>query len=1197
MSLNSLLSYVCVRRPIDRAVRASLALLGLLLLSGCHSLPKPGEPAYEQVVSAFYSGTVALKTSENNVAKAQLTRATKIAPNEPASWANLALFYMRNNANAQALDAINRAVQLKPDNSEIETIRAAYESHIGNAAGELSHLERAAQLDPNNVRARFSLLTAYKQRAAGGDEAKIREQCDAILKVLPDNLPILMEKAMSAANTNDAATVQSVLAQVTKVDQSFAPEARRYLDMAMASPARAVVYVRTANNLMLGSSLYKQHRSLISGGSGDIAEPIHHFIVLPEPPAVPAAPDAALTFAPTPIAGGAGKWLSARTITAAPELPDFMAAPFHVPASSEKEPSLLLASAEKTEVVMPGGKRISLKPAGSSSPFAPDKVVAFDASYRFRPDFVIADDGLTFYQQQPDFTLTDVTAKTKLPTAVLQGKYVGAWPIDYDEDGDLDLLAAPVSGEPVLLQNNGDGTWTPIKRFGGVSGLRAFLWNDLDGDGASDAVLLDSAGALHLFQNMRAGQFRPWPVPAVAGKTVAITVADIGHTGAIDLIALSDDGTVQRIRRAVEVDGSWQVETLAKWEGMAHDGSDRILVADLDNNGAQDLIATNSKGTKVWLADSAFHYTPLAAPTDVRSAVIDDTTQNGLLDLIGLDASGSAIRLVNHATKQYKWQDIRPRADFVQVEGDKLFTGSGRINSFGVGGTIELRAGLLYQKAPIAGPRVHFGLGTNGEPSACRIFWPSGTYQGEFAPDLKANLIMMAKQRLGGSCPWLFAWDGSAMKMVTDCIWRSPLGLKINAQVSPDVSQTEDWIKIRGDQLAPRNGRYDLSICAELCETHFFDYLELVAVDHPEGTEVFTDERFVARTPPPLQIFLTTVPTPVSHAVDDRGNDVTEIVRARDASYLDGFGRGKYQGVTRDHWVEITLPAEAPFDDDLLLIANGWIHPTDSSINVAISQGHNDPPRGIAMEIQDAAGRWVTAYPDLGFPEGKIKNVLLSMKGLFRKDGKAHQVRLRTNLEIYWDFIGWAKRLPDAGMHKVVIPAQSAELRYRGFSVSHSRNISSPELADYDQLSGSAPRWRDLEGFYTRYGEVAPLLRAIDDRYVIMNAGDELALHFPEAPAPAAGMKRDFVLKGDGWVKDGNFNTTFSRTVLPLPTHKNAHYAKEPTTYEADPVYRAHRKDFEEYHTRWESPEQFETAMAPERAQRSRYTDRESKTK
>ena len=46
---------------------------------------------------------------------------------------------------------------------------------------------------------------------------------------------------------------------------------------------------------------------------------------------------------------------------------------------------------------------------------------------------------------------------------------------------------------------------------------------------------------------------------------------------------------------------------------------------------------------------------------------------------------------------------------------------------------------------------------------------------------------------------------------------------------------TEDWVKIPGEALAPKDGFYDVRITAELWETHFFDHVSLMAVDHPEG--------------------------------------------------------------------------------------------------------------------------------------------------------------------------------------------------------------------------------------------------------------------------------------------------------------------------------------------------------------------------
>jgi hypothetical protein len=66
---------------------------------------------------------------------------------------------------------------------------------------------------------------------------------------------------------------------------------------------------------------------------------------------------------------------------------------------------------------------------------------------------------------------------------------------------------------------------------------------------------------------------------------------------------------------------------------------------------------------------------------------------------------------------------------------------------------------------------------------------------------------------------------------------------------------------------------------------------------------------------------------------------------------------------------------------------------------------------------------------------------------------------------------------------------------------------------------------------------------------------------------------------GDGWVKDGDYNTTFSRTVLPLPTHQSGRYERAPGALEDDPVYQAHREDFATYHTRYVGPESARQAL------------------
>ena len=48
-----------------------------------------------------------------------------------------------------------------------------------------------------------------------------------------------------------------------------------------------------------------------------------------------------------------------------------------------------------------------------------------------------------------------------------------------------------------------------------------------------------------------------------------------------------------------------------------------------------------------------------------------------------------------------------------------------------------------------------------------------------------------------------------------------------------------------GGQLRSRNGRLSLRFGEPMEEINYVDQLRLVAVDHPEGTEVYPDERFL----------------------------------------------------------------------------------------------------------------------------------------------------------------------------------------------------------------------------------------------------------------------------------------------------------------------------------------------------------------
>ncbi|HEU4873788.1 MAG TPA: CRTAC1 family protein, partial [Pyrinomonadaceae bacterium] len=811
-----------------------------------------------------------------------------------------------------------------------------------------------------------------------------------------------------------------------------------------------------------------------------------------------------------------------------------------------------------------------------------DGVLAIDFNYDFKTDLVLAGaGGLRFFRQDNPSAFTDVTSETKLSAATLNRYYLSAWTADIEADGDLDILVEAGQGAPQALRNNGDGTFLEMQPFAGVSTISDFAWADLDADGDPDAAIVDGSNTLHVFSNERQGQFTERSLPNGASANAnALNVMDVDNDGVLDLLVLQTDGIIARLSDK-DHGADWVRTEIARSPDPKSDrvtGPANLKVADLDNNGGLDLVVMSSLPfessvrctrdcTLVWLSDENGKFNLLQGDFgDVFD--VADMNNDGRLDLIGFSSQGQLIQSINQSTKNYHWQVVRPRA--VQATGDQ------RINSFGVGGEMEIRAGMLVQKQPITGPLLHFGLGEQTSADVIRVVWPNGTVRADF--EVKADQEIVTEQRLKGSCPFLFAYNGKQMEFVKDAVpWSSAIGLRINTLGTARVEATEEWYKIGRDQLVPRDGYYDLRITGELWETYYYDQLALMVVDHPAGTEIFVDERFVI---PPAKLEITTVSTPrkVKSAVDDKGQDVTSIVSTLDGNYLDTFGRGRYQGVTRDHYVEIDLGNEAPSSGPLWLIANGWMHPTDSSINVAISQGQQEPPKPLSIEIPDGKGGWQVVRPNLGFPAGRNKICLFDLTDLFPQD-IPRRLRLRTNLEVYWDSIEWAAGIPNTELKTTRLDPDMADLHYRGYSVINQKDDSSPQLPDYNRLSSSKQIWRDLIGYYTRFGDVRELLKQADDRYVIMNAGDEMSFRFAAQPPPAPGWVRDYVIIGDGWIKDGDYNSTFSKTVLPLPYHAKNQYITPPGRLEDEWVFKQHPEDWQNYHTRYVTPVVFQNAL------------------
>jgi hypothetical protein len=1111
---------------------------------------------------------VALRAKDPERVLSNFQTVTKLYPEEPAGWANLAIYYLRATQLEEAAKALDKARGLAPDHPEILLLSAQLESARGNAPKAVEYIRQALKKEPGNLAA-HALLIQQLERQASGADAEVQAEYEQIEAAQPGNLAVLLELTRFAAKSGDRAKLLDRLKSLGEVSNGWPADPLQRLQAlakkaGAADPRSCAADVQMLANVLRGTPQYRASSALLGRGGGDVGTPLERFVTLQQPPDSPAAPDATLSFTGTPAGSAKAAWAVALQLR--PVVPSPAGGASTAP-TSDPPPGLVYASGGGL-VLGADGEHGPAIPGGAAKLSAPKNLLAVDWNDDYRPDLVLAGTGgLRFYQQQAGGKWIDVSAATKLSPALLASAFQGAWAFDFDLDGDLDVLAAGPANGVVGLQNNGDGTWKQVVPFPGAGGLRDFAAADLNGDGVPDAALIDASGKLIVFVNQRAGQFRRTELGAASAPALALAVADLNRDGTLDLAVLRSGGVLELV--AHTAGEQWSATKIATWVGAPKSGPISLLCGDLDNNGAVDVVASGSGGTQVWLGETGGALQALPTPLTERVSGLADMNDDGRLDLVGVTKDGRPVELVNHGTQNYAWQVLRPRNASVK-EGDQ------KINAFGVGGEAELRAGLLVQKLPITGPQVHFGLGSYTKADVVHITWPNGQAQGEF--DLAANSAPLAFQRLTGSCPWLFADDGHGMKFVTDVLWKSPLGLRINAQVTAGVSQTLDWVKVRGDQLQPKDGFYNLRVTAELWETDFFDHTSLMVVDHPTGTELVVDERF-SIPQPELKLHLAQPPLPVARATDQDGRDVTSVVATRDGQYLDTFALGRYQGVARDHFVEVELPDAAPRQGPLWLLANGWVFPTDSSINIAIGQGSQEKPQGMSLEIPDGKGGWKVARQGLGFPAGKYKTVRLDLAGLFPAAGP-RRVRLRTNMEIYWDALSIATAAGTASeVRTQTLLPESADLRYRGFSALYHPQRSTPETPQYDQLAATYPQWLDLEGYYTRFGDVRPLLNKVDDRYVIMNAGDELALRFRAPAAPPAGWTRDFVFVSDGWDKDGNFNTTWSQTVLPLPSHRRPAYDAAPVPLDQDPVFRAHPDDWATYQTRYVDPQPFRNTL------------------
>src|SRR5580698_8042291 len=439
-------------------LRRPLAWLLLITIAGmfssCHSigkLPETGSKAYTDVVSAFYVGLAALQVGDDVHAESKLSELTRLAPAEPAGWANWGVLALRQRNYDLAAQRLERARDLAPQNDHIYDLLGLLESDRGHSAEAIADLRKAVDINPKNLRAAYALAEEIERQGDANSETEFQQVIQKILAVRPGNLAALLELSRVAAKRGDASTLKSAVAEISARSSAWPPEVQQQLATVQAAAAgtdlrAAATRTTFLRNVLMRVPDYRQSLSVIKAPAGEEARPFTHFVRMESPVFKPAPADTTIQFPIRPVTDAANRhwdWIGAIQLGSA-------GAP-------------VIAEADGREVRLSTGATLPFPGGPASVPPLPEGVLQVDFNYDFKTDLVLAGaGGVRLFRQNGPSAFTDVTGQTRLPKSVTDARYTGAWAVDIEADGDLDIVLGASAGLPVVLRNNGDSTFLAI---------------------------------------------------------------------------------------------------------------------------------------------------------------------------------------------------------------------------------------------------------------------------------------------------------------------------------------------------------------------------------------------------------------------------------------------------------------------------------------------------------------------------------------------------------------------------------------------------------------------------------------------------------------------------------------------------------------------------------------------------------------
>ncbi len=716
---------------------------------------------------------------------------------------------------------------------------------------------------------------------------------------------------------------------------------------------------------------------------------------------------------------------------------------------------------------------------------------------------------------------------------------------DLDFTGKLGLEVIGVEGRLRSFTNLGTGLFreavssnaSPALRS--LTNLTSVAVNDWNNDDLPDLIVTREGSPPALLMNHRGTGIGDPETPEGWPVTRALAVADLNNDLRSDIALLTD--------KSIDLYFGGLKEP-TRLSALRHQLS-HIRLIDYDNDGWLDIVAWGAEGIRVWRnrGHLGFHEMTSTLGLDrwkahaVNGLAIADFDRDGDLDFIA-DVVGEGLV-------------------FLRNEGGnangllKLQLLGNRSNASGLGVKIEASAAGWHALRFVDSLPVTLGVGKRKQLDSVTTRWFETKLDNtDVTIDAQEPLVVFELVIPGGSCPYLYAGNGTNMHFVTDVLAGSPAGLPVMPGRFIAADPTE-YVWLGNDQsFVPSDGRYHVRLTEELKEILYLDYARLVVADHPTSVEVHPTSRMLPFPPfVPHGLVGLTREIPLRSAVTLDGTDVTEDLRSADGKRVSPSSlRGpQYRGLAEPHGIVLDfgpLGAHSP----LSLVLNGWIRFGGGMANIAASHNPEFPFPFPKLEAE-VGGDWQPVDVQVGVPAGKTKTIVVDLTDCI--PAGTQRLRLTDAFELHWDRIalfGKSQRAlgniaegAEVPLNAVPGPAPvrcqvmaplMADLHRRGYSAYAELPWTEPLTPIYDQLR-KPPYQLTPFGWATRYGSVGELLATNDQALVIIAGGDELALEFSTdgLATPPTGWVRDYFLCVVGWDKDADYHVAAGDTIEPLP--------------------------------------------------------------